>query len=118
MLSLREAQTQFLVDIARLVLFAAEHPNVALTAGDFYAQEGHMAKSLHGERLAADLNLFLLEPHPTEEGRFVWNYIRGDHSFWYTLGAKWKSLHSQNRWGGDFAKRDWNHFSHTIDKRA
>lgn len=117
MLSLRENQTLFLVDIAKLILFAHDHPNVAMTAGDFWATDGHMDGSLHYDRLAADLNLFVKEKHDTEE-RYIWRYVKGKHLFWPVLGDKWKSYNPQNRWGGDFKKRDYNHFSRSVDGRA
>lgn len=118
MLSLRENQSFFIRDVARLVLFAYEHPNVALTAGDFWAHDGHMPHSLHYDRLAADLNLFVKEPHDSQEGMFVWRYIKDEHPVWDVLGAKWKSYDTQNRWGGDFRKKDYNHFSRAVDNRA
>lgn len=118
MMSLREHQSAFLRDIATLITFAFEHPDVQLTAGDFWAHDGHMARSLHYERLAADLNLFVKTAHDTEPNRFVWKYVNAEHPMWNMLGAKWLSLSPNNRWGGDFAKRDYNHFSRAIDERA
>lgn len=60
--------------------------------------------SLHGERLAIDLNFF-------KEGA----YIR-DGSKLVDLGTWWKSLGPAYRWGGDFKSHpDGNHFSITPD---
>jgi hypothetical protein len=58
-----------------------------------------VSPSLHELRLAVDLNLF-----------------RGGHYLTDTqshapLGAFWKTLHPLNRWGGDFANADGNHYS-------
>ena len=63
--------------------------------------------SLHIERLAVDLNLF-------KDGRFI-----TDGEGHTELGKWWKSLNADHRWGGDFAKKDYNHYSITPDsKRA
>lgn len=63
-----------------------------------------IANSLHLDCLAGDVKLFI-------------------HGVWQTkseaykpLGTFWKSLHVDNRWGGDFKSRpDGNHFSMTDD---
>lgn len=65
--------------------------------------------SLHGERLAVDLNLFV--------GGVYIDSTEGHRR----LGEHWKSLHKDNRWGGDFKDRngkpkpDGNHYSMTPD---
>lgn len=64
-----------------------------------------IAKSLHIQKLAVDLNLF-------KDGHFLQN--SEDHA---PLGAFWKGLHPLCRWGGDFKdklgrpKPDGNHYS-------
>lgn len=60
--------------------------------------------SCHEFKLAQDLNLFV-------DGQ----YITGDHPAWHDLGAYWKSLNPQCRWGGDFTIRDYNHVSITFN---
>jgi hypothetical protein len=66
-----------------------------------------VSNSLHLERLAIDLNLFV-------NGKWI-KTTEGHRR----LGAKWKSLHPDCRWGGDFKKPDGNHYSLTPDgKRA
>ena len=55
--------------------------------------------SLHMKRLAIDWNLF-------KDGE--WLQDSADHR---PLGTFWKTLHSLNRWGGDFSKPDGNHYS-------
>ena len=84
----------------------------AVTAGDFARKDnrGHIPGSMHYDRLAADLNLFILRDNGT------WDYIESyDESpvVWDCLGTYWKSLHPLCRWGGDFEIRDLNHFSIT-----
>lgn len=63
--------------------------------------------SVHTERLAVDFNLF-------KDGRYLAH--TEEHR---PLGEFWKSLHHDNRWGGDFKNPDGNHYSHSPDgKRA
>jgi len=59
----------------------------------------HMPGSLHHLGLALDLNLY-------KDGR----YITNDEGH-KELGEYWKSLHPDCRWGGDFARKDYNHYS-------
>lgn len=58
-----------------------------------------ISKSLHTLRLAVDLNLF-------RNDRYL--ALSADHA---PMGGYWKTLHELNRWGGDFAKPDGNHYS-------
>ena len=100
----REAQSLFAVNLAHLVLYGDSRGD-AFTFGDVMADHGHQARSLHYDRLAADLNLFV-----------GGDWVEEDHPEWHALGAFWKGLHPQNRWGGDIkVKRDWNHFSMVPD---
>lgn len=55
--------------------------------------------SLHQQRLAVDLNLFIRGEYQTESKAYG------------RLGDYWKTLHPLNRWGGDFSRPDGNHFS-------
>jgi hypothetical protein len=115
MLSTREKQSLFAHNLAKLILFLYSHPGVACTFGDVARmdKQGHSANSLHYIRLAADINLFVLEPNPRVEGGMIWRYVEGDHPMWKILGDYWKSLHPLNRHGGDFKAKDFNHFSMT-----
>jgi hypothetical protein len=73
-----------------------------VTFADFYALTGHMAGSLHGLRLAADLNLFVkgvYQPNECPE--------------WHAIGAQWVSYDKDCRWGGNFPSKDENHISMT-----
>ena len=62
-----------------------------------------ISNSLHRISLAVDLNLFI-------DGVYM-----QDTPAYKPLGVFWKRLHPDNRWGGDFAKADGNHFSMTRD---
>lgn len=117
MRSKQSMQSQFCYLSAKLIIFAFDS-GFELTYGEayrpsetakLYADKGiGTANSLHGERLAIDLNLFL---------RGEW--ISGESTHWEALGRYWESLSPECRWGGRFKKRDYNHFSFTPDgKRA
>lgn len=62
-----------------------------------------ISNSLHMDRLAIDLNLFKDGVYITDD--------RGHRE----LGTWWKSLSVGHRWGGDFKKRDFNHYSISPD---
>jgi len=67
---------------------------------EIYAKEGKgIVNSLHCKRLAIDLNLFAKEgEYLTDSCQYKW------------IGDVWKTLHPDNRWGGDFPNADGNHF--------
>ena len=112
-----QLQQQFAQDVARLILKAAEL-GYGVTLGDAYrspeqaaanaASGSGIARSLHCERLAIDLNLF-------KDGRYI-----TDGEGHRELGAWWKTLGPMHRWGGDFSTlKDNNHYSLSPDgKRA
>jgi hypothetical protein len=114
--TLRQKQSRFALGVA-LLIQEADKRGYAVTLGDAYRTPGQavanalsgsgIASSLHCERLAIDLNLF-------KDGRYI---IDGEgHA---ELGRWWKSLAPDHRWGGDFQKRDFNHYSLSSDgKRA
>lgn len=58
-----------------------------------------ISNSLHTQRLAIDLNLFI-----------GGNY-QAVSAMYKPLGDHWKTMHSLARWGGDFSRPDGNHFS-------
>lgn len=118
MLSMTEVQWEFLKSLSRLIAFAQSHPNIRLTGGDLWAKTGHMAGSLHYDRLAIDLNLHVKEEVEGQVGVFKWRWVKGKHWVWEDLGAAWKAFDPQNRHGGDFDKKDYNHFSRAVDNRA
>ncbi len=62
--------------------------------------------SLHCSKLAIDLNLF-------RDGK----YLRTTEAH-EPLGRWWKRQHPDCRWGGDFRKKDGNHYSIAYGNRA
>lgn len=110
-MNLRQKQSLFARNVA-LLIQKASALGYEVTFGMTYrtpeeAKRLGFANSLHTERLAVDLNLF-------KNGRYITTGL--GHT---ELGAWWKNQHELNRWGGDFAKRDYNHYSMTPDgKRA
>ncbi len=111
-MSLLALQQQFAQDAARLIQKAAEL-GYGVTLGEAQRTQAQAAQnaqtgagilhSLHLERLAIDLNLF--------QGS---RYITDDEGH-KELGAWWKALGPDHRWGGDFAKKDFNHYSISPD---
>ncbi len=109
-MSLGEKQEIFSYNLALLILFAYAHGYRIRTGevwrSDAAAQANAEAgigieNSVHRLKLAADLNLF-------KDGQFLTE--SEDHK---PLGDFWKSLHPDNRWGGDFSNPDGNHYSMT-----
>ena len=108
-MTLGEKQRVFTLLIAKLVAFAYSE-GFELTFGDAYRDPRvhgavgvkktySSANSVHKDRLAVDFNLF-------KNGKFLTS--SEDHK---ALGAYWKTLHEDCRWGGDFSKPDGNHYS-------
>jgi hypothetical protein len=112
-MTLRQKQSLFARHAALLILRAYEL-GYEVTLGEAWrspeeaarlAKTGRgIARSLHTERLAIDLNLF-------KSGQ----YLAGteDHR---ELGEWWEAQHELARWGGRF--RDGNHYSFTHGGRA
>lgn len=114
-MTLREKQSLFVKLVAKLIDYAYSN-GMELTFGECWrtpeqakrnADNGTgVLNSLHTQRLAIDLNLFV-------SGVFI------DSSAGHArLGAYWKSLHPLCRWGGDFRKPDGNHYSLEHEGRA
>ena len=107
-MTLGEKQRDFVRDVGRLIEWAYAN-GYELTFAEAYrtpeqavrnAQTGAgIANSLHTQRLAVDLNLFKSGEYQTDSADYA------------PLGAQWKSLNTENAWGGDFSKPDGNHFS-------
>ncbi|WP_118985437.1 MULTISPECIES: M15 family metallopeptidase [unclassified Photorhabdus] len=105
-MTLSEKQQLFTVLIAQLILWADER-GYHLTLGEAYrtpeqaklnAQTGKgIANSLHIQRLAIDLNLFIRGKYQTNSHAYL------------PLGEYWESL--GGTWGGRFSRPDGNHFS-------
>ena len=104
-MSTSDKQWRFLKCVALLIQFA-NNRGYKMTQSRAYASEaanaadGGHPQSNHLNRLAQDLNLFVDN-----------DYITGDNPAWHVLGAFWKSLDEEARWGGDFDSKDFNHFS-------
>lgn len=106
--TLGQKQRRFVRLVAKLIEYAYEQ-GYELTFGDTYrtpeqavvnaAAGTGIAKSLHTQRLAIDLNLF-------KDGQWLQN--SSDHG---PLGIFWESLGDDCRWGGRFFKPDGNHYS-------
>ena len=113
-MTLGEKQRLFTKCVGQLINWTYQQPGYELTLGDAYrspeqaalnAKNGSgIAKSLHTQRLAIDLNLFI-------------NCVyQADSAAYKQLGDFWKSLDAGCCWGGDFTTRsDGNHFSITND---
>jgi hypothetical protein len=111
-MTLRQQQSEFVRLVAKLIEFAYDN-GMELTFGESWrtpeqaarnAQTGAgIAKSLHTERLAIDVNLFVA-------GVFI-DSSEGHRR----LGEYWKTLDPRCRWGGDFRKPDGNHYSFSPD---
>lgn len=105
-------QEEFAQSVALLIQKAAEL-GFGVTFGEAYrtpeqaarnaATGAGISNSLHIDRLAIDINLF-------KNGR----YITDDEGH-RDLGHWWKLMHAKHRWGGDFTKKDFNHYSCTPD---
>jgi hypothetical protein len=97
-MQLGQKQRQFVKCVGKLIRFAY-HNEYELTFGDAWARDGHSKNSKHYQRLAIDLNLFKNGTYLTKTE---------DHE---PLGAYWRSLHPNCTWGGDFDRKDGNHYS-------
>jgi len=107
-MTLGEKQRRFTELVARLISWAYDE-GYELTFGEAYrtpeqaalnAKTGAgISNSLHTQRLAVDLNLFINGVYQPKSEAYE------------PLGAYWKELDPDCRWGGDFAKPDGTHFS-------
>lgn len=112
MMTLSEKQKKFTLLIARLILWSYSK-GYELTFGEAYrtpeqaalnAKSGKgISNSLHIQRLAVDMNLFV-------KGEY-----KSNSSDYKPLGDYWKTLDPECCWGGDFSKPDGNHFSITFN---
>jgi hypothetical protein len=112
--TLGEKQRLFVQLIGRLIEFAYQE-GYELSFGDAYRSPEQaaanavagtgIAKSLHTQRLAIDLNLFRDGAYLTESEAHK------------PLGEFWESLHDLCVWGGRFTKPDGNHYAMTHEGR-
>lgn len=94
--TLRQKQSRF-VRMVGLLIDYAYLQGFELTFGDAYALTGHKENSLHGKRLAIDLNLFRNGEYLTTTEAHL------------PLGELWERL--GGTWGGRFSNPDGNHYS-------
>ena len=109
MSALLSLQWEFSQAIADLMLYAAKL-GYHIAVGEFYrtpeqakwnaAHGTGIANSNHCNKLAADLNLF------TADGTYI-----TDDTGHRELGTYWKAKGAMYRWGGDFERKDSNHYS-------
>lgn len=114
-MTLREKQSLFVRLVSDLICFAYQN-GYELTFAEAYRTPGQarrnaadgtgIATSLHCQRLAIDLNLFRDGAYMTSTEAHM------------PLGQYWKSLDTLCRWGGDFTRRDGNHYSLAHGGRA
>jgi hypothetical protein len=97
--TLRQQQSAFAKNLGTLLVWIYAQ-GWEVTLADGFALTGHMAGSLHGLRLAQDLNLFLAG---------VWQQTICPE--WQAIGAFWCGLDPDCAWGGNFATVDANHVS-------
>ena len=112
-MSLNQEQAAFLLDVCKLIEFATAQGFV-VTGGELYRTPEQQAiylktgrsktmQSNHLRRLAVDLNFF-------KGGKIIW-----DKETLAPLGAFWESLHTFNRWGGNFKSLvDCPHFERNV----
>ena len=114
-MTLGEKQRLFTRNVAFLIEWAYKEGYELTVAEAYRTQEQSnlnaaagkgISNSLHMDRLAIDLNLF-------KDGKYLTN--SADHK---PLGEFWKSLHPDNRWGGDFSRPDGNHYSFSHNGRS
>lgn len=117
-MTLIEKQLLFPRLLAKLLTYA-DDSGTRVTVGECYrtkeqaawnaAHGTGIAKSLHCDRLAIDLQCFRMH-------NGVWTYLaRGDEPEYALLGQYWERLHELCSWGGDFG--DPGHFSIRHDGR-
>lgn len=112
---LLQKQTIFAVNVSQLIAYI-NNCGLKCTLGEVWRTPEQaklnedsgkgISNSLHLDRLAIDINLFL------PSGKYI-----TDSTAYKNVGLYWKSLHMLNRWGGDFKKPDGNHFSMMHDGR-
>lgn len=107
-MTLQQKQAIFAQNLARLIVYV-DTIGMTCTIGEvmrtpeqaqIYAQKGIGIKdSLHCKKLAVDMFLF------NDAGKYL-----EDFKSYEQLGTYWKSLNINNRWGGDWKKKDLVHF--------
>ena len=110
-MSLSQQQQKFSYYCTMLFKWIYEQPGYSFTFGEayrtpeqavIYAKAGKgIIDSLHCQRLAIDINLFIDGVYQTTTEAYK------------PLGTYWKSLDPNCKWGGDFiTRKDGNHFQY------
>lgn len=100
--TLSAKQARFSSMVGHLLFWIEKQENYRVTFGHAKAESGHMKGSLHYQRLAIDLNLF------KKDMKGIWRYCTSTEAH-EPLGKYWKSIGGS--WGGDFRRKDGNHYS-------
>lgn len=112
-MSLVNEQADFLLDVCKLIQYAT-NLGFVVTGGELARTPEQQAlhvkagrsktmNSIHLKRCAIDLNFF-------KDGKIIW-----DKQALSPLGKYWESLHSKNRWGGNFKSLvDCPHFERNV----
>jgi hypothetical protein len=120
MRSLGEKQEAFAKNWGRFLTWFHSHPTWRMRmqegyVGDTDAADGdydgpHMKGGAHYLKIGIDFAFFVLvlDQRGIEVSR---TQLITSHPFWNECGTQWKSYDPDNRWGGDFTKKDYNHFS-------
>jgi len=108
-MTLSRKQQIFSFMLGKFLVWINENPGYMVSIGEayrppfvaeYYAKQGKgVERSYHTNKLAIDLNLFINGVYqPTTEAHRI-------------LGNHWKAMDPNCVWGGDFKRKDGNHYS-------
>ena len=107
-MGLNAKQAEFTICLAELIVWAFDNDFPLILAEAYRTPEQAalnaengtgISNSLHTKKLAADM-------FRVKGGTITW-----DNEEYEPVGEKWKSMHVDARWGGDFQSKDSVHFS-------